>query len=281
MKTKQYLATAVLSMFLITGSGNAFAAPTGAVAQGNISVYQGGRLADKFTGRNPVADEALLVCDGTCMIKASGISLVGTDGARLSIKTDVDAFNLLVDQGRVDFVITDTINKVAFYTPNGQYTVADVMFNSSTNTPVRGYMQVGADGQTEIGVNEGRMVFNTAEGALTVDSNNKILLAMAEVPAGAAAAGAAGAGAGAAGAGAAAAGAGAAAAGIGTGMLIAGGVVVAAVGVGVAAASNDDGDVTPPRFQGGVQLPPSAQQPPAGLPATRPPQRPPVASPNS
>jgi hypothetical protein len=236
MKTKQYLATAILSMFLVTGSGNAFAAPTGAVAQGNISVYQGGRLADKFTGQNPVADEALLVCDGRCMIKATGISLVGADGAKLAIKKDQELFNLLVDEGRVDFVITDSISKVAFYTPGGQYTVADVMFNSSTNAPVRGYMQVNDNGQAEIAVNEGRMVFSTAEGAKTVDSNNKILLAMADVPekshnrkaAGAAAGGSGG-------------------SAFNSGALIGAGLVVAAVAVGVIAANDDDDDyVAPP-----------------------------------
>ena len=179
MKANRFIATGILALFLVTGSGNAFAVPSGAVAQGNISVFKGGKLADKLTGQNPVEEEALLVCDGKCMIKSPGISLIGADGARLAIKNEQDQFNLLVNNGRVDFVITDSISKVAFYTPGGQYTVADIMFNASTNTPVRGYMQVADDGAIEIGVYEGRMVFSTAEGAKTVDSNNRLLLGMA------------------------------------------------------------------------------------------------------
>ncbi len=179
MKANRFIATGILALFLVTGSGNAFAAPSGAVAQGNISVYKGGKLADKLTGQNPVEEEALLVCNTKCMIKAPGISLVGADGANLAIKNEQEQFNLLVNKGRVDFVITDSINRVAFYTPDGQYTVADIMFNASTNTPVRGYMQVADDGAMEIGVLEGRMVFSTAEGAKTVDSNNRLLLGMA------------------------------------------------------------------------------------------------------
>ena len=179
MKADRFIATGILALFLVTGSGNAFAAPSGAVAQGNISVFKGGQLAEKLTGQNPVEDEALLVCDGKCMIKAPGISLIGADGARLAIKNEQEQFNLLVNKGRVDFVITDSISKVAFYTPDGQFTVADIMFNASTNTPVRGYMQVADDGAVEIGVFEGRMVFSTAEGAKTVDSNNRLLLGMA------------------------------------------------------------------------------------------------------
>ena len=180
MKADRFIATGILALFLVTGSGNAFAAPSGAVAQGNISVFKGGQLAEKLTGQNPVEDEALLVCDGKCMIKAPGISLIGADGARLAIKKEQEQFNLLVNKGRVDFVINDSISKVAFYTSGGQYTVADIMFNASTNTPVRGYMQVADDGAVEIGVFEGRMVFSTAEGAKTVDSNNRLLLAMSE-----------------------------------------------------------------------------------------------------
>jgi len=88
MKAQRYIATGILSLFLVTGSGNVFAASSGAIAQGNISVYKGGQLADKFTGQNSVEDESLLVCDGKCMIKSPGVSLVGSDGARLAIKKD-------------------------------------------------------------------------------------------------------------------------------------------------------------------------------------------------
>jgi hypothetical protein len=254
MRTCQLVATGFLALFLVTGSGNTFAAPSGTVGQGNISVYKGGQLADKLTGSNPIEDESLLVCDGTCMIKARGISLIGSSGTKLAVKNDQNLFNLLVDEGRVDFVITDSISKVAFYTPKGQYTVADIMFNASTANTVRGYMEVAADGTAEVGVNEGRMVFSTADGTKTVDSNNKILLAMADVPAeGAAGAGAAGAAAG-------------GAAGMSSGVLIGGGIVVAAVAVGVIAASNDDDDVQSLPAIGQAPSTPPAATPPAPQP---------------
>ena len=48
---------------------------------------------------------------------------------------------------------------------------------------VRGYARVKADGATEIGVEEGRLVFATADGMKTVDANQKIVLAVSEVPA--------------------------------------------------------------------------------------------------
>jgi hypothetical protein len=180
MKNQTFMATGIIALFLLAGSINTFAQPSGAVAQGDISVYKNGKLADTFTGKNPVVDGALLVCNGQCMIKATGVSLVGSDGAQLAIKNEQGQFNLLLKQGSVDFILTDRVGKMGFYTSDGQYTIADVVFNASTRTPVRGYMQV-ADGGTKIGVYEGRMVFDTVEGAKTVDSNNYIVLAQADI----------------------------------------------------------------------------------------------------
>lgn len=188
MKNQTFMATGIIALFLLVGSMNTFAKPSGAVAQGNISVYKDGKLADTFTGQNPVEDGALLVCGGQCMIKATGVSLVGSDGAQLAIKNEQGQFNLLLKHGQVDFVLTDRVGKMGFYTADGQYTVADVVFNASTRTPVRGYMQVADDGGAKIGVYEGRMVFDTVKGAKTVDSNNYIVLAQADIadrPAGA------------------------------------------------------------------------------------------------
>ncbi len=184
MKTNKIILIGLCAFFLSLGTGNAFAGSSGAVGQGNISVYKGGQLAYTFKGQNPVEEEALLVCDGTCKVKAPGVSLIGAGGTRLAIKKDQDLFNLLVQEGRVDFILTDSISKVAFYTPDGHNTIADIMFNASTNSPVRGYMQINENGIAEVGVLEGRLVFSSADGAKMVYSNNRILLSLADVTAG-------------------------------------------------------------------------------------------------
>ncbi|XOF32897.1 MAG: hypothetical protein ACL93V_12880 [Candidatus Electrothrix sp. YB6] len=172
---KKFMTVGIMAALLTAAAAGAQSMPI--VAQGNISVYKNGKLATKFTGRNPVEEEALLICDGQCMLKSTGISLIGTDGAELSVKTDQEQFNLLLRQGKVDFVINDTVGKMGFYTPDGQYTVADLIFNAGTHSPVRGYMQVEENGSTQVGVYEGRMIFNTVDGPATVDGNNHIVLA--------------------------------------------------------------------------------------------------------
>ncbi|MCI5143659.1 MAG: hypothetical protein D3909_18430, partial [Candidatus Electrothrix sp. ATG1] len=71
---------------------------------------------------------------------------------------------------------TDQAGKVAFYTADGQYTVGSPMFNASTESTVRGYMQIADDGRARVGLHKGRMVFSTGEGPRTVNSNEYILL---------------------------------------------------------------------------------------------------------
>ncbi len=214
---KKKLSTVSLCCALAFGmaTNTAFAAQGGSIGQGDFSVMQGDKLIDKLSGQNPLKDDSMLVCDGKCMIKSEGISLVAADQAKFAIKNEADTFRLFLSKGSVDYVITDKARKIAFHTPEGVYSVADVVFNAASNPVVRGSVTVNADGKTEVSVTEGRLTFATADGMKTVGANEKIVLAVAEVGGAGAAAGAGGAGAG--------------IAGISTGVLVAGGAIAAGV----------------------------------------------------
>ena len=178
---KAVLATAFGLMLSV--STMATLATAGSVGHGDFGVYKGGQLADKLSGQNPIDEGALLVCDGKCMIKSEGVSLVAADQAKLAIRNEAKTFNLFLREGNVNYTITSDARQVAFHTPQGTYTTAEVIFNAAANPVVRGYARVNADGATEIGVEEGRLVFATADGMKTVDANQKIVLAVSEVPA--------------------------------------------------------------------------------------------------
>ncbi|MDD3814915.1 MAG: hypothetical protein PHZ02_09735 [Desulfocapsaceae bacterium] len=170
-----------VSLCLVLGFGMvstaAFAALGGSIGQGDFSVMKGEQLVDKLSGQNPLKDESMLVCDGKCMIKSEGISLVAADQAKFAIKNESDTFRLFLREGSVDYVITDKARKIAFHTPEGVYSVAEIVFNAASNPVVRGTVQVNADGKTEISVKEGRLVFATADGMKAVGVNEKIVLA--------------------------------------------------------------------------------------------------------
>ncbi len=176
MKKICLLATGIIALSLVAGNTSAFAGLSGIIAQGDFSMYQKGKLADKMSGTTPVTEEALLVCEGNCLIRTKGIALVVQDGTEMAVKRSRDQFNLMVMNGLVDFSLTDQAGKVAFYTADGQYTVGDAMFNASTESAVRGYMQIADDGRARVGIHDGRMVFSTGEGPKTVNSNEYILL---------------------------------------------------------------------------------------------------------
>ncbi|CAK8725759.1 hypothetical protein GMJAKD_17410 [Candidatus Electrothrix aarhusensis] len=176
MKKICLLTTGIVALFLVVGSTNAFAGPSGIIAQGEFSVYKKGKLADKMSGITPVTEDTLLVCESNCLIKTKGIAIIVQDGTEMAVKNSQDQFNLMVMNGLVDFSLTDQAGKIAFYTADGQYSVGDAMFNASTKDAIRGYMQIADDGRARVGLHDGRMVFSTGEGPKTVNSNEYILL---------------------------------------------------------------------------------------------------------
>ena len=191
---KKKTISAYILATLLTAGFTGTQAAAAILAEGNISVYKGGRLNNTITGKAPADEEALLVCNEACKLKSTGVSIVGAPGTELAVQSGQEQFNLLLKQGRVEFILSGTVGKMGFYTADRQYTIADVIYNASTSSPVRGYMEATSSGGSRIGVHEGRLVFNTAEGAKIVDSNNYIVLAQAGIEPGSVTGGTGGAG---------------------------------------------------------------------------------------
>jgi len=177
---KTILRTLTLTIALSIAAINiAFAG--GSIGHGNISVYKDDVLVTKMSGQNPIEDGTMLICDGKCMLKSEGISLIALDKSQLGVANESDTFRLYMREGSADYIINNNARKVAFHTPEGAYTLADVVFD--TDTPVvKGNIQVDEEGNTEIIVSEGRMVFATEEGMKTVNANHKIVLAIGQTP---------------------------------------------------------------------------------------------------
>lgn len=102
----------------------------------------------------------------------------------MAVSNETGIFNLYVKEGSVNYVINNNSRKIAFHTPEGTYTVAEVVFDANSGSVVKGSVSVASNGQTEISVTEGRMIFATADGMKAVDANNKLVLAQSTIPAG-------------------------------------------------------------------------------------------------
>ncbi len=180
-KMKSISLCLVLAFSLSTTAS--FAVQGGSIGQGDFSVLNGDKVVDTLKGQNPIDESSMLVCDGKCMIKSEGISLVAADQAKFAIKNDGDTFRLFLQAGSVDYVITEKARKIAFHTPEGVYSVAEIIFNAASDPVVRGTVTVTKDGKTEVSVKEGKLVFATADGMKTINANEKIVLAIATLPA--------------------------------------------------------------------------------------------------
>lgn len=235
-----------------------FAATNGTIStDGKVTMFKEGQAVHQFTGKGLVDEEALLVCEGNCMLRVGGSTFTAQNNTAMAIKEDASGVSLYVKEGKVKFTVNNADKKIMLYSPYGLVTETDAfIFNATTENVARGYYSM--EGSTaKIGMEEGRVILAMADGYKTVNENQSLQLAMSDVPAGT------GAGAGASG---------------GTGSIFGSGVfwaglgVAAIVGTAVVVENNDDDDddTAPAALSAPVTSSPS---PTPSTPITRSPNR--------
>lgn len=150
----------------------------GSVGHGTISVYKNGELAEQLSGVNPIEDGSLLVCYGKCMVKSVGISLLPSDRSQISVTNMRDSYNLFVRQGWVDFAISSNNRKVAFFTEDGRYTIAEAVMDNNAFSVVKGKFSVDDEGRPDISIAQGQMTFETDRGLDAVNEDNTLAMAI-------------------------------------------------------------------------------------------------------
>ncbi len=178
------ITTLLIAAAMMAGVSMAAAATEGRIIPTNrVSLEKNGSVVANLTSQAPIDENALIICHGTCMVKLRGVSLVAMDKTEFAVKQLDNFMNIYVKQGRINFIITDTSRKFAFYAPDGRYIKTEgFIVPASTDNAVKGYVDV-TDKTTEIGMNKGGMVVQTANGRQMISQGHAIQLAMAEVPA--------------------------------------------------------------------------------------------------
>ncbi|MCL7488979.1 MAG: hypothetical protein M8357_12495 [Desulfobulbaceae bacterium] len=166
------------TLLLIFVMGNVHAATKGRImTDGKVSMYQNGKMVNSFTNQGPIDENSLIACDGNCLVKIKGISLMANDQSRFAVKELAGSTNLYLENGKISFAISDTSKQFSFFTADGYYITSEGFISpASTNNSVKGYMQA-TDRGTEIGMDQGTMVIQTDEGIREVKSGQAILLA--------------------------------------------------------------------------------------------------------
>lgn len=172
MKT---LLTAFLILLLVS---IAHAATKGRImTNGTVSLYKNGKVINSFTEQGPLDDSSLIACDGNCLVKIKGVSLIALDQTRFAIKEVENSVNLYIETGKINFAVSDVSKQFSFYTPDGYLVKTEGFITSaSTDNSVKGFMQV-TDMGTEIGMETGTMILETDEGTKSVGPGQAIVLA--------------------------------------------------------------------------------------------------------
>ncbi|MDW7773068.1 MAG: hypothetical protein SCH71_09285 [Desulfobulbaceae bacterium] len=151
------------------------------IPEGSVSLQKNGVVA-KYNGQTVLDENALIACDGSCMVKMQGISLIAPGGTKFAVKESSGLINLYVGQGQVNFVIADPAQAFAFYTPDGRYVETEgFIVPASTDKSIKGFINVN-ETSMEIGMEKGSMIVRTDAGSRTVQPGQAIQLAQANVP---------------------------------------------------------------------------------------------------
>jgi hypothetical protein len=181
MKSFLVKSTVVLSAILAIASSSVAGTKGRIIPDGSVSLQKNGTVA-KFSEQTVLDENALIACDGNCMVKLQGISLVALNQSKFAVKEDSDVLNLYVEQGRVNFVVSDVTQTFAFYTPDHRFVKTEgFIAPASTDNSVKGFIN-SSDKSVEIGMERGSMIVQTDEGSQTVNAGQSILLAVADVP---------------------------------------------------------------------------------------------------
>ena len=153
------------------------------MSNGKVSMYENGKVINSFTGQGPINENALIACDGNCLVKIKSVSLIADDKTKFGIKEIGNAVKLYVETGKINFAVSDVSRQFSFYTPQGYFVTTEGFITpASTKNSVKGFMQV-TDKGTEIGMDSGSMILQTDEGMKTIAPGQPIILAQLPAPA--------------------------------------------------------------------------------------------------
>lgn len=148
---------------------------------GKVKVYEGKKLVQVLKQESAFPNGALLTTEGKCGVRMAHFYLVAEDDCTFGVAESADRKDIRVDKGVVYFAVTQGIGQVAFLTPAGVMSAAQIRLDAAANGGVlKGYLDV-TNAQVQLGVLEGgSMVLSTAQGEKIVRPGKQIILALAD-----------------------------------------------------------------------------------------------------
>ena len=145
------------------------------VPQGSVKMVDSGIVVDK---EMPAPAGMLMACTGQCYIEANGLQLMGSDKTVFAVHEEAELFSVMVREGRVDFALRADTKPVEFKTPFDTMTGKPYLIPASTDSVVRGTLQV-SDDKAVLTMTQGSLELTNSQGQKLVHAGSAIVLAQA------------------------------------------------------------------------------------------------------
>ncbi len=180
---KKLAAGAALFTMAVTTTTAGAATKGRIIPTDTVIFHKDGKVISKFTDQAPINDSVLITCNKACSVRLDGMSLNVAGETTFAIRQDGESMNLYVKEGLATFSVSNVTQQVAFYTPDGRYVKTEgFIAPASTENAVKGYMNVSST-QAQIGINQGGMILETADGIQTIDPGYTYTVDLNELPA--------------------------------------------------------------------------------------------------
>jgi hypothetical protein len=180
---KRLVATAAIFTMTVATTMAGAATKGRIIPTDNVTFHKDGKVIAKFTEQAPINDSAMITCNKACSVRLDGMSLNVSGETTFAVRQDGESLNLYVKEGLATFSVSNVTQQVSFYTPDGRYVKTEgFIAPASTTSAVKGYMNV-TDTQAQMGIKQGGMILETADGIQTIDPGYTYTVDLNELPA--------------------------------------------------------------------------------------------------
>lgn len=178
MFTSRMLAACLLfgTLFAQPLTASCGAAPR-LIPHGSVTLLDSGTVVDKEI---PAPAGMLMACKGKCYIEGHGVQLMGADKTVFAVHEDGALFNVMVQQGSLDFALTANATPLRFQTPFDALTARPHLIPVSSESVVRGTLQV-TEHRAVLSMTQGSLELTTSQGQQLVQAGNALVLTQAVV----------------------------------------------------------------------------------------------------
>jgi hypothetical protein len=146
----------LLGMFMAAAPCAWAGFPGEVLPQGDVLIYEQGKPLARFHQEFPLPEGSLIACNGACLVRINKISLLAGDKSRFALSEGQEGWNLLIEQGKVNFILLSGSPPLIFHTPYHVLVTKGVITPAATDSTTEGMIEV-TEGKTTLALTQGQL----------------------------------------------------------------------------------------------------------------------------